>query len=181
MLLRLFSIPGTSILDEIPTLGNSKESLAAAVQVQNVRQYLSNCEYLEDNLIELYGLKIYGTPWQPEFCKWAFNVPRGQSCLDKWDQIPAGVDILVTHTPPLGHGDLCCSGVRAGCVELLTTVQQRVKPKYHVFGHVHEGYGITSDGKIIYINASTCDINYLPHNLPVVFDVTLPKGVVKPD
>lgn len=49
------------------------------------------------------------------------------------------IDILITHTPPLGHGDLCCSGVRAGCVELLSTVQKRVKPKYHVFGHVHEG------------------------------------------
>lgn len=76
-------------------------------------------------------------------------------------------------------GDLCCTNVRAGCVELLTTVQQRVKPKYHVFGHVHEGYGITSDGKIIFINASTCDINYLPHNLPVVFDVVLPPGASK--
>lgn len=53
--------------------------------------------------------------------------------------IPNDTDILVTHTPPIGHGDLCCSGVRAGCVELLTTVQKRVKPRYHVFGHVHEG------------------------------------------
>jgi hypothetical protein len=76
---------------------------------------------------------------QPEFCKWAFNVPRGEECLWKWDKIPDDTDILVTHTPPVGHGDLCCTGVRAGCVELLTTVQQRVKPKYHVFGHIHEG------------------------------------------
>lgn len=172
-------ILGSSILDDIPTLGNSKESLTAAVQVENVRQYLTNCTYLQDELIELYGLKIYGTPWQPEFCKWAFNVPRGESCLEKWDQIPADIDLLISHTPPLGHGDLCCSGVRAGCVELLSTVQQRVKPKYHVFGHVHEGYGITSDGKIIYVNASTCDINYLPHNNPIVFDITLPAGVSK--
>jgi hypothetical protein len=76
---------------------------------------------------------------QPEFCKWAFNVPRGEECLCKWNKIPDDTDILVTHTPPVGHGDLCCTGVRAGCVELLTTVQQRVKPKYHVFGHIHEG------------------------------------------
>lgn len=76
---------------------------------------------------------------QPEFCKWAFNVPRGEPCLSKWDMIPSDTDILVTHTPPVGHGDQCCSGVRAGCVELLTTVQNRVKPKYHVFGHIHEG------------------------------------------
>lgn len=53
--------------------------------------------------------------------------------------IPSDTDILVTHTPPVGHGDLCCTGVRAGCVELLSTVQNRVKPKYHVFGHIHEG------------------------------------------
>ncbi|XP_055625098.1 UPF0046 protein C25E10.12 [Toxorhynchites rutilus septentrionalis] len=170
---------GTTILDEIPTLGNSKECLAEAVKTQNIRQYLSNCVYLQDESIELYGLKIYGTPWQPEFCKWAFNVKRGRECLDKWDMIPENLDILITHTPPVGHGDLCCSGVRAGCVELLSTVQQRVKPRYHVFGHVHEGYGITSDGKIIFINASTCDINYLPNNQPIVFDITLPKGVNK--
>lgn len=113
--------------------------------------------------------------------------------------IPSDTDILVTHTPPVGHGDLCCSGVRAGCVELLSTVQNRVKPKYHVFGHIHEGtskicsiygkklhtnfyvigYGISSDGKIIYINASTCDLNYLPSNPPVVFDITLPPGHCK--
>jgi Icc-related predicted phosphoesterase len=99
--------------------------------------------------------------------------------LWKWNKIPDDTDILVTHTPPVGHGDLCCTGVRAGCVELLTTVQQRVQPKYHVFGHIHEGYGISSDGKIIYINASTCDINYYPRNPPVVFDVALPPNFQK--
>lgn len=168
-----------SILDDLPTLGNDKESMESAVQTPNIRDALTNCIYLEDELLELWGVRIYGSPWQPEFCRWAFNVPRGTACLDKWNQIPPGVDILVTHTPPVGHGDLCCSGVRAGCVELLSTVQQRVKPKYHVFGHVHEGYGITSDGRIIYVNASTCDINYLPNNAPIVFDVTLPPGVRK--
>lgn len=170
---------GTTILDEIPTLGNSKESMTEAVKTENIKQCLTNCIYLQDELLELYGLKIYGTPWQPEFCKWAFNLPRGEQCLDKWNKIPSNVDILITHTPPVGHGDLCCSGVRAGCVELLTTIQQRVKPKYHVFGHIHEGYGITSDGKIIFINASTCDINYLPNNLPIVFDIALPEGHTK--
>lgn len=168
---------GARILDEIPTLGNSKASMEAATQVSNAAQYLTNCTYLEDQLIEIYGLKIYGSPWQPEFCKWAFNLPRGAPCLEKWNQIPENVDILITHTPPLGHGDLCCSGVRAGCVELLNSVQTRIKPKYHVFGHIHEGYGISSDSKIIYINASTCDINYLPNNPPIVFDITLPPNV----
>ncbi|XP_055704128.1 UPF0046 protein C25E10.12 [Phlebotomus papatasi] len=170
---------GTALIDEIPTLGNTKESLAEAVQTQNVKRQLTNCVYLQDEGIELYGLNFYGTPWQPEFCKWAFNLPRGEPCLAKWNAIPAEVDVLISHTPPLGHGDLCCSGVRAGCVELLASVQQRIKPRYHVFGHIHEGYGVTSDGKIIFINASTCDINYLPNNPPVVFDITLPPGFTR--
>ncbi|PNF15807.1 hypothetical protein B7P43_G10437 [Cryptotermes secundus] len=129
---------GPSLVDQIPTLGIPKDKITEAVQTPNVKDYLTNCIYLEDSEVMLYGLKIYGTPWQPEFCKWAFNVPRGEECLQKWDKIPDDTDILVTHTPPVGHGDLCCTGVRAGCVELLTTVQQRVKPKYHVFGHIHE-------------------------------------------
>lgn len=170
---------GLSRLDDLPTLGNAKEDIESAIRTQNVRSMLTNCTYIEDELIEIWGLRIYGSPWQPEFCKWAFNVPRGQPCLEKWNLIPANLDILVTHTPPVGHGDLCCSGVRAGCVELLTTVQNRVKPKYHVFGHVHEGYGITSDGRVIYVNASTCDINYKPNNPPIVFDISLPPGMQK--
>lgn len=134
---------------------------------------------MQDQLIELYGLKIYGTPWQPEYGQWAFNVQRGQQLLDKWNAIPSDIDILVSHSPPLGHGDLCRSGARAGCVDLLSTVQQRVKPKYHIFGHIHEGYGVTSDGKIIFINASTCNVQYSPNNPPIVFDIDLPTGVVK--
>lgn len=59
--------------------------------------------------------------------------------MSKWNLIPNDVDVLVTHSPPVGHGDLACCGERAGCVELLSTVQKRVKPKYHIFGHIHEG------------------------------------------
>ena len=49
--------------------------------------------------------------------------------MNKWDQIPDDTDILISHTPPVGYGDLCCTGVRAGCVELLNTVRLRVRPK----------------------------------------------------
>ena len=65
-----------------------------------------------------------------------------KACLNKWDKIPDDTDILITHTPPVGYGDLCCTGVRAGCVELLNTVRLRVRPKYHIYGHIHEGYGV---------------------------------------
>ncbi|KAF2360176.1 Calcineurin-like phosphoesterase domain ApaH type [Trinorchestia longiramus] len=144
--------------------------------LENPASLLTNAIYLQDSLISIAGVKIYGTPWQPEYCHGAFNLPRGAACLEKWSGIPAGVDVLLTHTPPLGFGDLCISKLRAGCVELLSTVQNRVLPKYHVYGHIHESYGITTDGKIIFVNASTCDVHYRPCNSPLVFDVPIPSG-----
>ena len=46
--------------------------------VEEMKAELTNCIYLQDSTTQIYGLKIYGTPWQPEFCGWAFNLPRGQ-------------------------------------------------------------------------------------------------------
>ena len=112
---------------------------------KDLKNELTNCTYLEDSSVEINGLKIYGTPYQPEFGRWAFNLERGRECLDKWNQIPSDTDILVTHGPPLGFGDECKRGNRAGCVDLLHTVQQRVKPKYHIFGHIHEGKCFVDD------------------------------------
>lgn len=54
---------GSILENEIPTLGMQKDDLDEAVRVVNVKQYLTNCIYLEDSLIEIYGIKIYGTPW----------------------------------------------------------------------------------------------------------------------
>jgi len=53
-----------------------------------------------------------------------------------------------------------------------------VRPLYHIFGHIHEGYGQTTDGHTQYINASTCDGRYHPGQAPVVFDLPLREGVV---
>ena len=126
--------------------------------------------YLEDSGTQINGIHIWGSPWQPEFCGWAFNLTRGDACQSKWDLIPDGVDILMTHGPPLGHGDTLQNGGRSGCVNLLHTIQQRIRPKYHVFGHIHEGYGQTTDGRTVYVNASTCNFLYRPINPPIVFD-----------
>ena len=53
--------------------------------------------YLFDNMVEIDGVKIYGSPWQPEFYDWAFNLPRGEKLAEKWAQIPGGLDILITY------------------------------------------------------------------------------------
>ncbi|RVE58114.1 hypothetical protein OJAV_G00205960 [Oryzias javanicus] len=143
---------------------------------ENVQSLLTNCIYLQDSEVTVRGFRIYGSPWQPWYYGWGFNLPRGQALLDKWNQIPDNTDILVTHCPPLGFLDWVPKKMqRVGCMELLNTVQRRVQPKLHVFGHIHEGYGMMSDGTTTFVNASTCTVNFLPMNPPIVFDLPNPR------
>nr|CAD2185040.1 unnamed protein product [Meloidogyne enterolobii] len=142
-------------------------------------ELLTNCIYLCDRMIEVYGIKIYGAPWHP-MPGYSFYRQRGQALLQKWNQIPNKTDVLITHTPPLGHGDFNAwtklGGMLAGCAELLNTVEYRVKPKYHVFGHIHQQHGCTTNGVTTFINASTCDHKLRTEYDPIIFDMPLPYG-----
>lgn len=67
----------------------------------------------QDEALTVDGYKVYASPWQPEFCRWAFNLPRGPRLAAVWRRIPEDTDILVTHTPPAhildGEGTGCSS------------------------------------------------------------------------
>jgi len=135
-----------------------------------VKNLLKNCIYLEDDMIDVEGIKIWGGPWQPTFCDWAFNLDRGQKLKEMWDLIPVGVDIIMTHGPVHSFVDQTYSGQSAGCEELVKAIQ-RVKPIVHVSGHIHEAYGHVNFGNTACINASICNLGYKANNLPIVFDV----------
>lgn len=98
-------------------------------------------DYLQNSSVVVDGVTIWGSPVQPEFCNWAFNRQRGVDIKRYWDIIPDGVDVLVTHGPPAGYGDLCPDGRRVGCTDLLDAVT-RTKPRLHVFGHIHCARGL---------------------------------------
>lgn len=147
--------------------------------VDSMKHVLTNAVYLQDSMVTVCGINIYGSPWSPRFCDWAFNAERGADILQKWNMIPENVDILITHGPPVGHGDMTKGGIHVGCVELLNTVQKRVKPRYHVFGHIHEGYGMSTDGVTTFINAASCTKGYKLENPPIIFDIPLPAGQSK--
>nr|AEE62791.1 unknown [Dendroctonus ponderosae] len=168
---------------KIVIAGNHEQSFDGRFstgEVNNARQDLTNCSYLEDSGVTICGVKIFGSPWQPNHIgRRGFKLMRGKQCLDKWNLIPADTDVLITHGPPLGHGDLTNFGQRAGCVELLRTVQVRVRPKSHIFGHIHEGYGASFDGQTLFVNASICDGSYRPSNPAFVFDVPISPGFKK--
>lgn len=138
----------------------------------------ANVHYLENEAVELMGVMFWATPWTPEYGGWAFNYePEGDFCRELYSTIPAHTDVLITHGPPAGVGDLTIKGVRAGCPVLLEEVRSRIRPRVHVFGHIHEGFGAYQDetGQR-YLNASTSTIQYRPINPPVVFDVPLDKS-----
>lgn len=134
------------------------------------RAALVHATYLQDSGVELDGIRFWGSPWQPEFLSWAFNLPRGAKLREKWDLIPEGTDVLVTHGPPFGIGDRCFDGREVGCPELLAAID-RIGPRLHVSGHIHEGYGERRRGQTLCINASSCDLRYRPVQPPIVVDL----------
>lgn len=131
-----------------------------------------NIDYLQDERMDLWDgndeqLVIYGTPWQPEFHNWAFNLPRGEKLKEKWDKIPVDVDILITHGPPFGKLDFVkYNNINVGCEELMKRIGE-IKPKINVFGHIHEGFGYVFDGNTHFINASVLNERYEFRNKPV--------------
>jgi predicted phosphodiesterase len=120
-----------------------------------------NIYYLRDSGIELDGLKIYGSPWQPEFCDWAFNLPRNGEELERvWSLIPNDTDIVLTHGPAYGYVDKVIGMYdNLGCEKLLQRILQ-VKPSIHACGHIHSGNGVTSNEWTTFINASVLDERY---------------------
>jgi len=134
------------------------------------RRALKDVIYLRDEEVELEGLRIWGSPWQPTFMSWAFNLDRGAPIREKWDLVPEGIDLLITHGPPAFRLDLTRRGERVGCLDLLATVR-RVRPKVHVFGHIHESYGRMEAEGTLFVNASTCNERLEPVNPPVVLDL----------
>jgi predicted phosphodiesterase len=117
--------------------------------------------------------KIYGSPWQPEFYNWAFNLPRrGDELMAKWDAIPKDTDILITHGPPQDHLDVSgppYNEPHLGC-ELLRVKVDEQPPKIHVFGHIHGGYGYKFHNGTHFFNASILNERYEYANKPVTFD-----------
>jgi len=133
--------------------------------------------YLQDDSIKIgpsydESVNVYGSPWQPEFCNWAFNLPRnGDELKHTWGKIPEDIDILITHGPAFGRLDTV-EGRRhtpLGC-ELLTERIKVVKPKIHVCGHIHSGYGYVFDGDTHFFNAAVLDERYSYTQKPMTVD-----------
>lgn len=132
--------------------------------------------YLQDEAIELDGVKFYASPWTPYFWNWAFQLPEGDRLSDysgaiqTWAKIPQGTDVLITHGPPHRILDKCPDGRKVGCPKLRERVFD-VKPKLHCFGHIHDAYGVEVIDGVKFANVALCDEAYDPVNPVQVFEV----------
>lgn len=127
--------------------------------------------YLEDDAVEAAGLRFWGTPWQPRLADWAFNLDRGPGLRAKWKLIPADTDVLVTHAPPRNILDMGYATTHAGCDDLRDEVLSRVRPKLHVFGHMHSGHGRVDLDGTVFVNAAVVNEQYRVVNRPVVIEL----------
>lgn len=136
---------------------------------------LENIFVLEDDSADVFDnngeiIKIWGSPVSPTFGRgWAWNRDRGHQISQHWKKIPSDVDIVVTHGPAFGYGDRVYSSFysgddRVGCDDLAQVLKQ-IKPKMHVFGHIHEDRGVwkDQDDGITYVNASSLTLRYEPY------------------
>lgn len=127
--------------------------------------------YLFDSEVVIDGVKFYGSPWQPEFYDWAFNLPRGEKLAEKWSLIPGNTDVLITHGPAYGMLDWVPSNQRVGCQDLFHRVME-VQPKIHVCGHIHCAYGQKYFNGVEFLNAAVLNERYQHENKPIklIFD-----------
>lgn len=132
--------------------GNHDSSLADPETRQQILSTHPSLIYLENSSTEVtvreHVLRVYGSPYTPKHGSWQFQYPRvwprsysrdqvGCQAIEIWSSVPPLTDVVVTHGPPFSHLDLS----RMGCYALLAEMW-RVRPRLHVFGHIHAARGI---------------------------------------
>lgn len=125
--------------------------------------------YLQDSEIDIEGIRFYGTPYTRTFYNWAF-MESEDKLRQRFQQIPKGLDILLTHGPAYGILDANAQGEHCGSPSLLYRIKD-AKPDSVVCGHIHEGHGIMQEGKTRYYNVAYINGKYEPKynciNIPI--------------
>jgi Icc-related predicted phosphoesterase len=125
--------------------------------------------YLSDETVEIGGLRIHGSPWTVTFMEWAFMKDE-RDLVATWARIPDDADVLITHGPPFGYGDLAVHGRHVGSETLAARLPELERLRLHAFGHIHEAGGSRATlGPATLANVSYVDFDYRPAQPAEVF------------
>lgn len=138
--------------------GNHDDCLFGA----NIGGLDENVHYLCNSDVTIDNVKIYGIPMFMDDC---ISGHQAQNYAD----ISNDIDVLVTHNPPFGIFDFD-NGIYYGSKELLQRVSD-IKPKVHLFGHIHDNYGMIHSQHTVFSNASLVDNDYRLTNKPVIIEL----------
>lgn len=144
------------------TPGNHDYGFELGFKLKNAEMYINESVVVE-------GIKFWFSPYSIKFGTWGFMKPEKE--LDKmWYNIPEFTDVVVTHGPPKGELDLNVASYHIGS-ESLTRRIKEIKPRYHIFGHAHEAYGIIQEGVTTFCNVSLLNEYYMLVNKPTVLEI----------
>ena len=136
---------------------------------------------LIDEHVTVEGIKYWGSPYTSRFgVGYAFQVDRGSAARAHWSQIPSDANVIITHGPPKGYADLAVDFnwdptsiygklIHAGDNQLREKLAE-IKPRFHVCGHMHGGYGIhpTEFGTVVVNAAVSADRHNVSNFNPIV-------------
>ena len=158
-------------------VAGNHDTFACSIDFPSMLAQFPSITYLHNSAVTINGLKIWGSPYSNTFGRWAFMADDNE-LADIWEQIPKDTNIVVTHGPAYGIGDLVDNDYEpgrdkhVGSQSLRLKLQKLKKLKLHVTGHIHESRG-TYIGKWTTINASICDTSYVPFNQPISVNIEL--------
>jgi len=128
------------------------------------------CHYLCDSGIEIEGRFFWGSPFTPWFNNWAFNEHK-DNMRRHWDLIPFKTEVLITHGPAYGIRDAMTIGAEHLGDQHLIEAIYKIRPRHHIFGHIHFGYGLHEESGMSFHNVSICDDQYQPVHPCTVIDL----------
>lgn len=154
--------------EKIIIMGNHDNN---SEKMMEYAMHLNHFHILENRSIRIKGINFFGSPYSVTFGNWSF-MESEEKLEEMYAKVPEDTNILLTHTPVYGIMDVSTryEHVHAGSVSLLNRIQNLKHLKYHVCGHIHEGYGIQKENGITFINASILDNMYNFVNDPITFE-----------
>lgn len=131
----------------------------------------SNLDLLVDCAVGINGVAFWFSPWSPQFFDWAFMADE-ETLAKKYARIPEDTEVIVTHAPPFGAGDVTTMKLRTGSTALAERMAQLPRLRLVVCGHIHEAHGDYQLNGVRVLNVSYVDEMYRPKHKPTIVELT---------